>query len=239
MTRLSTTGSTYFTRQSLGSLVYLDAVGENRSCLEAELRKVVPTAPVQVRSKNLFVQPGSTKNQEDNEGALARVQVICNADIEWVTDPDTGDLISEIVRRVLVEGDQETFGWMVDAKRGNPEKFKWLLPHPGGWHILMHLSKALHYRYYGPGVERVAEALGGDDRHAAAGSNYRRGHHFLTVTYEALWRVIIELYLEETNDGERAVNTRGGQVDMSEVIRWLKVRASKHKTFEILDSIFV
>eukprot|EP00904_Undaria_pinnatifida_P000321 jgi/Undpi1/1028/HiC_scaffold_10.g04492.m1 len=146
-----------------GSHVYLDAVGEDRSCLEAKLREVVPTAPVQVRSKNLFVQPGSTKNQEDNEAALARIQVICNADIEWVTDPDTGDLISEIIRRVLVEGDQETFGWMVDTKRGNPEKSKWLLPHPGGWHILMHFVKALNSRYYGAGVERVAEALGGND----------------------------------------------------------------------------
>ena len=177
-----------------GSHVYLDAVGEDRSCLEAKLREVVPTAPVQVRSKNLFVQPGSTKNQEDNEAALARIQVICNADIEWVTDPDTGDLISEIIRRVLVEGDQETFGWMVDTKRGNPEKFKWLLPHPGGWHILMHFVKALNSRYYGAGVERVAEALGGDDRHAAAANNCRRGHQFLAVTYESLWRVIIALY---------------------------------------------
>ena len=47
-----------------------------------------------------FVQPGSTKDQEDHEAALAKIQLICNAGIEWVTDPDTGDLISEIVRRV-------------------------------------------------------------------------------------------------------------------------------------------
>ena len=50
---------------------------------------------------------------------------------------------------MLVEGDQETFSWLVDAKRGNPENFKWGLPHPGGWHIMMRLAKALNFFYYG------------------------------------------------------------------------------------------
>ena len=49
---------------------------------EANVRAVVATAPVQVKSKNLFVQGDSTKNNEDNEAALARIQVNCNADIE-------------------------------------------------------------------------------------------------------------------------------------------------------------
>ena len=212
---------------------YLGSKGEDRSCLEAKLREVVPTAPVSVKSKNLFVQPGSTKHQEDNEAALARIQLICHADIKWVKDPDTGDLISEILRRVLVEGDQEIFGFMVDAKRGNPEKFKWLLPHPGGWHILLHLSRALLFRYWGAGVERIAQELGGDDRHAAAGSNYRRSHHFLTVTYEALWRVIIDLYVEERNEEEGAVHPDQRTVDMGrDVIPWLLKRAESHKTLK-------
>ena len=72
---------------------YLDAVGENRSCLEAKPPAVVVTVQVQVRN-SFDLAPRRTK--KTIEPALARIQLIYNADIEWVTDPDTGDLISEL-----------------------------------------------------------------------------------------------------------------------------------------------
>lgn len=59
---------------------------------------------------------------------------------------------------------------MVQLKQGNPEKCKWMLPHPGGWHIMLHMTKALMSRYYGAGIEVVAKALGSDDKRIAAGN---------------------------------------------------------------------
>ena len=52
-------------------------------------------------------------------------------------------------------------------------------------------------RYWGAGVEHVAKALSGDDKKGAEGSDYRRAHHHLTVTYEALMTVVIERFYDE------------------------------------------
>lgn len=37
---------------------------------------------------------------------------------------------------LIVVGDAKTFNHLVSLKREHPEKFAWLLPFPGDWHIL-------------------------------------------------------------------------------------------------------
>ncbi|CAN0424713.1 unnamed protein product, partial [Ectocarpus fasciculatus] len=175
---------------------YLSAEGEDQSCLEIKIQDEHTAVKCKVASKNLFLQAGSTKRLADNEAALDRIQRCCHAGMVWkMVD---GKWQSTVRRRVLVEGDEETYRIMVQLKKGNPEKYKWLLPHPGGWHIMLHVTKALISRYYGAGVEVVAKALGGDDKHAAGGGKYRRNHHLLTVTYEAMWWAVIEKYIAAT-----------------------------------------
>lgn len=171
---------------------YLSAEGGEQSCLEVKIKARHTAAECKVASTNLFLQAGSTKRLADNEAALDRIQRCCHAELEW-REVD-GKWLSTVRRRVLVEGDEETYRIMVQLKNGNPEKYKWMLPHPGGWHIMLHMTKALMTKYYGAGIELVAKALGGDDKHAAAGSKYRRSHHLLTVTYEAMWWAVIERY---------------------------------------------
>lgn len=172
---------------------YLSEDGEEQSCLEIKIQDKHTAQECKVASRNLFLEAGSTKRLADNEAALDRIQRSCHAGVVWeVVD---GRWRSTVGRRVLVEGDEETYRIMVQLKKGNPEKYKWMVPHPGGWHIMLHVTKALMARYYGAGIEVVAKALGGDDVHAAAGSKYRRSHHLLTVMYEALWWVVIERYV--------------------------------------------
>ncbi|CAM9616236.1 unnamed protein product, partial [Ectocarpus sp. 13 AM-2016] len=121
----------------------------------------------------------------------------------------------------LVEGDQETYAVMVKAKAENPEKFRWLLPHPGGWHIMLHLGKAMLVRYYGAGVESIARQIGADDKKAAGGGNARRTHHLMTITWEALMLIVREMY-----------DAAGGKfrgVDM-DLLEWLRDRAKTHVT---------
>lgn len=172
---------------------YLSAEGQGLSCLEIKIQDNHTAPKCKVDSKNLFLQAGSTKRLVDNEAALDRIQRCCHAGVVW---NKVGGKWQRTARgRVLVEGDEETYRIMVQLKKGNPEKYKWMLPHPGGWGIMLHTTKALISRYYGAGVEVVAKALGGDDKHAAAGSKYRRSHHLLTVTYEAMWWTVTEKYI--------------------------------------------
>ncbi|CAM9721276.1 unnamed protein product, partial [Hapterophycus canaliculatus] len=130
------------------------------SCLEVEVRKFLPAAETKVNSRNLFLVQGSTKSQADCHGVLEKLAEAFHVNQSWYRDAQTGQFVSRIERRVLVEGDQETYGFMVEAKRGRPQKYKWVMAHPGGWHLMMHLGKALLYRYYGAGVESVAKLLG-------------------------------------------------------------------------------
>lgn len=230
---------------------YLSTDGEGRSCLEVKIQDNHTAAECKVASKNLFIQAGSTKRLVDNEAALDRIQRCCNAGMEWTKVGDCWT--SHVQRRVLVEGDEETYRTMVQLKRGNPEKYKWLLPHPGGWHIMLHVTKALIMRYYGAGIEVVAKALGGDDKHASVGSKYRRSHHFLTVTYEAMWWIVIERYKEameqakgataaaavagtkeSTPEGASSPMASQEAVDVEkDVVPWLIKQAEHHKTLKL------
>lgn len=185
-------------------------------------------------SKNLFIQIGSTKNDEDCFAALERIRIILHAGGAWENDRAGGPGYGEVLRRVLVKGDEGTYRFMVRIKRTHPEKYRWLLPHPGGWHIMMHTAKALFTKYWGAGIESFAKLLGGDDRHAAAGSNYRRSHHFLTVTFEAMWCVVVEMYIEENMSFAEAGAVPLTAPDIvKDVIPWLRATSVNHKTLRL------
>lgn len=177
---------------------YLQADGDDQCCLEMKLQDTFVAAKCIVTSINLFLQSGSTKCLADCEEALTRIQRCCHAQLKWKKVGRKWE--STVTRRALVEGDEETYRIMVKLRQENPEKYKWLLPHPGGWHIMLHVTKALMTKYYGAGIEEVTKTLGGDDKHAAAGSKYRRSHHFLPVTYEAMWWIVIERYDKATGN---------------------------------------
>ena len=163
--------------------------------------------PVEVDTKLAFIMKGSTKQEGDCEAALERLKNIAHD------------------RRIVVERDEETYRVMVNLKLNFPCKYKWLLPIPGGRHILLHASKALLQRYYAAGIESICKECGADDKHVLLGSNYRRNHHWLMVTFEALWRCVIERYVA----AHPGVDL--GNVDVrAEVIPWLERKAQDHKT---------
>ncbi|CAM9756467.1 unnamed protein product, partial [Pylaiella littoralis] len=110
-----------------------------------------------------------------------------------------------------------------------PDKYRQIRRYPGHWHILLHIVKALNGRYWGAGVEFVAQALGTDDKKSGDASNYRRAHQTLSVTYEALWTMCLEMYLEEITSGDiRAEDQRNADG----VVEWIKAR-NVHRTFDL------
>lgn len=77
----------------------------------------------------------------------------------------------------MVEGDEETYSFERNVKGAHPENNVWIFLHPGGFHLMWHFGRSITSRFWGAGLELVANELGGDDRHAAPGRNYRRCHH--------------------------------------------------------------
>ena len=62
--------------------------------------------------------------------------------------------------RTIVEGDEETYRFMVNLKKSMPTKYDWLLPVPGFWHILLHSAKALLQRYSLAGILAICRSCG-------------------------------------------------------------------------------
>lgn len=182
--------------------------GEDESCLEVEIQRKHHAAKCKVKSTNLFLQAGSTKRLADNEAALSRNQRCCHAGVVWI-EVD-GRWRSVVKQRVLVEGDEETYRIMVQLKRSNPEKYKWMVPHPGGWHIMLHVTKALMTRYYGAGIEEVAKSLARGRRQARRRRQQVQAEP--PVTYEAMWWIVIERYTKAKQEeaAQGAVGTGAG-----------------------------
>ena len=75
------------------------------------------------------------------------------------------------------------------------------------------------------GFESICKECGADDKHVLLGSNYRRNHHWLMVTFEALWRCVIECYVAAHQGVDLGnIDVRAG------VIPWLERKAQDHKT---------
>ncbi|CAM9307057.1 unnamed protein product, partial [Sphacelaria rigidula] len=93
----------------------------------------------------------------------------------------------------MVAGDEETFRFMCHLIRSNPGHFHWLgIPvYMGDWHILHHIAKAIMNRYWGVGIELIAEALGVDGTKASEAGNYWEAHHTMSIIFEAMWEKIV------------------------------------------------
>ena len=166
---------------------------------------------------NLFLQKGSTKSTEDCVKAMERIRRILGG-TEDKSPPPT-----------LVVGDEETYSFLRDYRIRDPLRNSWIREHPGDWHIMLHGGKATSNRWWGAGIEVVAEVLGTDDKKSEDGAHYRRLHHHIVVTYEAIMNVCFDMcYADSTGNGERDrsdVNDR--------VLSWMEKRAEWHKTFRL------
>ncbi len=170
---------------------------------------------MEVDTKLEFVMAGTTKQDSDCKDALDRIARIAHA--------------GSYGRRELVvlEGDEETYSFMVNLKRSEPNRYGWMLPVPGAWHLMFHASKALVERYYAVGLESVCKVLGADDNHVLAGTKFRRNDHFLMVMFEGLWLGVVEKYMQ-------AQDPSGGVLEPKDVedkvVPWLRQQSEGHQT---------
>eukprot|EP00951_Prasinocladus_malaysianus_P003328 scaffold23627_cov18-Prasinocladus_malaysianus.AAC.1 len=60
--------------------------------------------------------------------------------------------------QLVLAGDQQTYALMVDAKRGSPDKFRWLIPYIGDWHLAFNASQTIAEMIWEGGMQDVAVA---------------------------------------------------------------------------------
>ena len=117
----------------------------------------------------------------------------------------------------IVFGDQKCFDQMVRVQEENPVEYDWLVPFPGGWHLLKCLQNPLFDEYWELGLRNIAngnrkgEERGGlgwtpklAESRLKEGTNraFRDRHIFLRQTVEATYVSLICEWYDELKNKE-------------------------------------
>ncbi|CAB1117890.1 unnamed protein product [Ectocarpus sp. CCAP 1310/34] len=148
---------------------------------------------------------GSTRRYTDNKAAIDRI-------LEMWRYTSAG----EEGAPCIIAGDEETYRFLYHIMKQNPEEYR----------------QALLRRYWGAGVEHVAEELGTDNKKSMDGNNYRRAHNHLSAMWEAFWAVCQEKYAEHL--AEQGLAPPEDPDDFANrVVGWIEARAEVHKAFAL------
>ena len=101
-------------------------------------------------------------------------------------------------RWLIVVGDAKTYDILQSLRRQYGSQMQWLLPFPGDWHILYNYQKVLLKIYGEAGLLQLARVAGHRAEtltSLAAASHFKRTHHFILQSFEALYRLFLRKYL--------------------------------------------
>ena len=73
----------------------------------------------------------------------------------------------------------------------------WAIPMPGDWHMLMNYQSAIMKPYFDAGLKDLAKAAGYPVASIQTRGQFKRTHHFLLEAWEALYRVMISMFLKQ------------------------------------------
>lgn len=138
-----------------------------------------------VKARYLGVVPLGTKKEEDIMEYLDGLGDVLHVGVENGRN------------RVVVVGDQETFTIAHKAKKHHPEKYSWVIPWIGDWHLLEHTLDVLFRKWGGFGIIPLAKAADCYDK-KLEGKNYHKRHNVFVGYLEAVWKACIG----EVNDSQ-------------------------------------
>jgi len=101
---------------------------------------------------------------------------------------------------LIVVGDAKTFNHLVSLKREHPEKFTWLLPFPGDWHILKNFHPVIVNIYADAGLRQLAETSGFRSTTLTSllsCNNFRLVHNFIVQMGEAVLRTMFAKFMNQ------------------------------------------
>ena len=97
---------------------------------------------------------------------------------------------------LIVEGDGKIYEILQSLKFEYGEELKWVLPFPGDWHMLKNYQIALMKPYFDAGLKSLAEAAGYPVAAIKSCSQFKQTHHFILEVWEATYRALLVLFLE-------------------------------------------
>ena len=112
-------------------------------------------------------------------------------------------------RWLIVVGDAKTYDILQELRRQYGSQMQWMLPLPGDWHILYSYQKVLLKIYGEAGLLQLAKVAGHRAETLTAlaqASHFKRTHHFILQSFEAIHRHFLRLYVNslETSTVERS-----------------------------------
>ena len=101
-------------------------------------------------------------------------------------------------RWLIVVGDAKTYDILQSLRRQYGSHMQWLLPFPGDWHILYNYQKVLLKVYGEAGLLELAKVAGHRAEtltSLAQASHFKRTHHFIIQSFEAMYRFFLRTYV--------------------------------------------
>ncbi|CAB1121562.1 unnamed protein product [Ectocarpus sp. CCAP 1310/34] len=129
-------------------------------------------------------------------------------------------------RRAVVVGDQETFTLVHKVKKLHKDKYAWVVPWIGDWHLLEHTLDVLFRKWGGFALIPLAKAADCYDK-KLEGKNYHKRHNFFVGFLEALWRACIGEVKETPQSG----GMRLSDEELLANLLGYRDNQTKHKTF--------
>ena len=107
-------------------------------------------------------------------------------------------IVERTIRWLVVVGDAKTQDILQNLQHQYGGQLQWMLPFPGDWHILYNYQKVLLKIYGDAGLLQLAKVAGHRSetlKSLAQASHFKRTHHFILQSFEAIYRLFLRLYL--------------------------------------------
>ena len=98
---------------------------------------------------------------------------------------------------LVIEGDQKLYEVLQSLKFEYGKDLDWAIPIPGDWHTLMNYQTAIMEPYFDAGLKDLAKAAGYPVASIQTCGQFKRTHHFLLEAWEALYRLMISMFLKQ------------------------------------------
>ena len=100
---------------------------------------------------------------------------------------------------LVIEGDVKVYEILQSLKFEYGNDLEWVIPYPGDWHLLKNYQLPLMKAYFDGGLKSLAKLAGYPVASIQACTQFKRCHHFILESWEAMYRAMIKKYIEYDN----------------------------------------
>ena len=144
----------------------------------------------------------ATKASKPEVGIVKYVQVLDEvADSKDTILHVISELHAEYISKhnhkyLVLEGDAKTYEIIQAIKHEYGQDLSWLIPYPGDWHLLKNYQHCLMKPFFEAGLRDLAVSSSYPSQSIQSCSQFKRTHYFLMEVWEAMYRSMLESYLD-------------------------------------------